>query len=465
MLSHFSEKVKKLLIKSSTIMPKKVPPSLPISAFSPITPPNLSVSSIPNKRNKPIIIIDSHVRDHLKQTDQEFDQEWSKSILTLRKSFIELQLNSPESLDSSLIQSTSTLNLNNSSQSVSPFLGFIFIHHQNSTLEEDTKLKTFGLGSIEISPALGEIIWAPLNEGSKVLIEYLNRIELVMKSNPTRRLLGCSYLIQSANHSDRTSLTNPKLIESLKTLGEKGLSVEFLVEGNLDRSAPSVLEEILECVSVVRNDQEVGKETKFLICEMGKPHMVTSHSVVPSSASYSSILSHLFSLSLFSNLSIKLSGLPLLTDLELAKGASNYYDKCRRPYHASCYSLAPEPYTSTEEVNVLKGDQVDHSSSHHDKEESDLAWKEIKKRMKFYLEPILEAFGDHRIMYSSDFPGFGSLFDDHEKENTRDPKLRSNYYECQFELFRECLSELGLEGEALDNVFGLNAQKWYGLSS
>ncbi|EGG03332.1 uncharacterized protein MELLADRAFT_56941 [Melampsora larici-populina 98AG31] len=444
-------------------MPKKTPPSLPISAFSPITPPNLSISSIPNKRNKPIFIIDSHVKHQENEDHQEFKKDWSDSILTLRKSFIEFQSNSPE-VESigPLSQSTSSLNLKKS-QSVSPFLGFIFVHDQTSTLDQDKKLKAFDLGSIEISPALGEIIWAPLNEGSEVLIEYLNEIQDVMKSNPTRRLLGCSYSIQSTNHSDRTSLTNPKLIESLKTLGEKGLSVEFLVEGNLDRSAPSVLEEILECVSAVRNDQELGKETKFSICEMGKPHMVTSHSVVPSSASYSSILSHLFSLSLFSNLSIKLSGLPLLIDLELAKGASTYYDRCRRPYHASGYTAAPKPYTSTEEVNEIKDDVVDHHSN-NGKEESDLAWKEIKKRMKFYLEPILEAFGDHRIMYSSDFPGFGSLFDDNEeKEEKINSRLKSNYYECQFELFRECLSELGLEGEALDNVFGLNAQKWYGL--
>jgi predicted TIM-barrel fold metal-dependent hydrolase len=32
------------------------------------------------------------------------------------------------------------------------------------------------------------------------------------------------------------------------------------------------------------------------------------------------------------------------------------------------------------------------------------AWREVKKRIKFYLEPILEAFGDHRLIYASGFP-------------------------------------------------------------
>ncbi|KAH9811779.1 hypothetical protein DFH28DRAFT_980466 [Melampsora americana] len=358
-----------------------------------------------------------------KEDEEEFKKDWTDSILNLSQTFIDFNLSSDSNLSDS----------NPQSSSVSNFLGFIFIHHQTSILDEDQKLKPFDLiNSIEISPILGEIIWAPLNEGSKV------------------RLLGCSYLIQSTNHPNRTSLTNSNLIDSLKTLGQLGLSVEFLVEGNLDRSAPSVLEEILECVSVVRTDQEIGQETKFLISEMGKPHMVTSHSVVPSSASYSSILSHLFSLSLFSNLSIKLSGLPILIDLELAKGALTYYDQFRKPYHESAYSLKPKPYNEIQ----LDGKE----------EENEVAWKEIKKRMKFYLEPILEAFGDHRIMYSSDFPGFGSSFDEIEEMDERlKSNLKSNYYECQFELFRECLSELGLEGETLDNVFGLNAKKWYGL--
>lgn len=139
---------------------------------------------------------------------------------------------------------------------------------------------------------------------------------------------------------------------------------------------------------------------------LGKPEMISSHSIVPSSASYSSILSHLFSLSLFSNLTIKLSGLPLLVDPELMARVCAYYDRYKRPYQGTGFTPSlqasngadpsPDETTQTEETSST------------DRADGDLAWRELKKRMKFYLEPILEAFGDHRIMYSSDFPGQSS---------------------------------------------------------
>lgn len=77
-------------------------------------------------------------------------------------------------------------------------------------------------------------------------------------------------MIQSPSTASRTSLLNPIFVESLKLLGDRGLGVEFLADGNPDRSATHVLEEILECVSAVRKDQDPVKETKFVICEMGE---------------------------------------------------------------------------------------------------------------------------------------------------------------------------------------------------
>lgn len=220
------------------------------------------------------------------------------------------------------------------------------------------------------------------------------------------------------------------------------------------------------------------------MARLGKPEMITSHSLVPSSASYSSILSHLFSLSLFSNLSIKLSGLPLLIDPELTARACAYYDQYKRPYHGTGTGYTAAPQAANEDDTSHEDVSQTGASQSQSRADGDTAWREVKKRVKFYLEPILEAFGDFRIMYSSDFPGwsnilffrslhlellkgaeicfvfaswlaFGSLFD---KESGQVNGWQTKYYECQFEIYRECLSELGLENEALDNVFGLNAQ-------
>ncbi|KAG0150880.1 hypothetical protein CROQUDRAFT_668230 [Cronartium quercuum f. sp. fusiforme G11] len=445
--------------------PKKAPPSLPISAFSPTTP-NSHHSSTP-RRNTPLITIDAHVAFPLNRSSDHFPQLWNQSVSSLKESLKDL--GSP---------------INTEHEKSDPFRGFIYVHPQplvSSSPSTSSKIhdqqqvgNQFGdkelislenldqiknhLDSIEICPALAEVIWAPLTEGPEKLKKYLNQIRNQFKKDNKRKLIGCTYSIQSPSTVSRTSLINDHLIGSLRLLGDEGLSVEFLVEGNPDRSASNVLEEILECVAKVRDGQSAGKETKFLLCEMGKPEMISSHSLVPSSASYSSILSHLFSLSLFSNLSIKLSGLPLLIAPDLLSHACAYYTQYKRPYQQGRgYAVALQ--ASNEDEPSIQADAIVEENS--DRSEGEIAWRELKKRMKFYLEPILEAFGDHRIMYSSDFPAFGTLFG--TDENTKVESWQANYYECQFEFYRECLSELGLEDEALDNVFGLNAREWYGL--
>ncbi|CAH7672326.1 hypothetical protein BY996DRAFT_6431618 [Phakopsora pachyrhizi] len=433
-------------------MPKKLPPSLPISAFSPITPPYQS-SRQNARRTTPLLVIDTHVLLLLddKESIQSGIRLWQQSVSGLCDRLSE-QL-SPAITPCSVVDQART-GLN----------GFIYMHRQPDYLLRDATFddqdhgpsssiqwekevqQIMALNSVqvgfEVCPPLAQVIWAPLGQGPRVLGPYLDHI-----SRANSRVVACCHLIERPSSRRRHDFSRPDLIESLKHLGERGLGVELNVEGNHDRSAALILEEILEIVSAVRNAQELKNETKFVICQMGKPEMISSQSVVPSSASYSSILSRLFSLSLFSNLHIKLSGLPLLIDDDLTSRAREYYVTYKRPYQSiSLDSLTLEASNGDDDTVS----SVEYRSN--DRAQGDLAWREVKKRMKFYLEPILEAFGDHRIMYSSDYPFFG-MNDQTERE-----KSPTGHYEYQFELYRECLAELGLENESLDNIFGLNAR-------
>ncbi|KAL0956494.1 hypothetical protein HGRIS_002638 [Hohenbuehelia grisea] len=74
--------------------------------------------------------------------------------------------------------------------------------------------------------------------------------------------------------------------------------------------------------------------------------------------------------------------------------------------------------------------------------------KEWKRRIKMYLSPVLEAFGFERII-------FGSSPSSSSTSASRVPDW--------YELARESFAELGVEQEAIDAVFGKNAQKVYKL--
>jgi hypothetical protein len=64
-----------------------------------------------------------------------------------------------------------------------------------------------------------------------------------------------------------------------------------------------------------------------------------------------------------------------------------------------------------------------------------------KRRVKMYLGPILEAFGQERIIFgSSTSEGHGAWYT----------------------ITRETLTELGVEQEVMDDVFGANARRVYG---
>lgn len=84
------------------------------------------------------------------------------------------------------------------------------------------------------------------------------------------------------------------------------------------------------------------------------------------------------------------------------------------------------------------------------KQEDSSEKKEWKRRIKMYVGPALEAFGDQRIIFgSSPSP------ESYAKSAVGD----------WYELVKESLAELGIEQEGVDGIFGGNARKVYGKKS
>ncbi|KAG1716640.1 hypothetical protein ID866_518 [Astraeus odoratus] len=79
--------------------------------------------------------------------------------------------------------------------------------------------------------------------------------------------------------------------------------------------------------------------------------------------------------------------------------------------------------------------------------ESTVHLKEWKGRLKLYIGPVLEAFGFERMIFGTSSSPAGEAFD-----------LPVSWYD----LVRESFAELGVEQDAIDNVFMNNAKRVYG---
>ncbi|KAF9507076.1 hypothetical protein BS47DRAFT_1304426, partial [Hydnum rufescens UP504] len=76
--------------------------------------------------------------------------------------------------------------------------------------------------------------------------------------------------------------------------------------------------------------------------------------------------------------------------------------------------------------------------------------KDWKRRVKMYLGPTVEAFGDSRIIFGSSPLG---------------PELESRISPGDwYTLARESVAELGVEGEGIEAIFSGNARAAYGVT-
>jgi len=114
--------------------------------------------------------------------------------------------------------------------------------------------------------------------------------------------------------------------------------------------------------------------------------------------------------------------------------------------HAASLSLIPNTFIKFLPPNWREPTPSTPAPTGGVKPEDSFEKKEWKRRIKMYIGPALEAFGDQRIIFGTS-PSPAS----HAKSTVGD----------WYELVKESLAELGIEQEGVDAIFGNNAQKVY----
>lgn len=319
---------------------------------------------------------------------------------------------------------------------------------------------------------LALVPWAPVHLGALALSAYFTRLEAL----PSLMKLGVPissvrYLLQDC---PRGFFLSDKFVEGLQWLGEKGVGFDMTLD--VVQLGAEVLEDAVDCIQQVREGQAVGKQTRFILgarfplpavphCpfaelthhtdHFAKPPLIPSPTFPPSPAQEAYIAA-LFSLSLLSDVSLKLSGMLDSAEPTLVREA---FDEWRAARERKGQGEA--------------GKKVD----------------ELRRRVLTFLEPAVEAFGEERIVVGSGAPFSGRAVPPraplpltHHDARADWPMFRaktispssssssatlnkeeeSAAWAFEMELYRTALVELGVEGEGLDRVFEGNARGFYG---
>ncbi|KAK4705163.1 hypothetical protein P7C70_g1053, partial [Phenoliferia sp. Uapishka_3] len=306
---------------------------------------------------------------------------------------------------------------------------------------------------------------APIHKGPAALQLYISRLEALPSllalshqasslsgstagKTPSRLIKGFRYLLQD---SPPGFFTKPDFIASLKWLGENDYEFDMTLDAGPDQQGPAVLEEAIECISKVHEGQSEGKETKFILDHFAKPDLV-SEPTFPLKDTHSSYIRSMFSLSLLPNVYVKLSG---LLDSASQRVVAEAFAEYRQGVALKINDLhSGHNLSSPVAVSGESASQPSPSSS---------SLGVLKRRILTFLEPVLESFGDSKIVYGSDFPMFRAKTITSTSVATRDHTEEAAAYAFQVELYRLCLVDLGLEGESLDRVFSGNSRVFYGV--
>ncbi|GAA5972912.1 hypothetical protein JCM21900_002866 [Sporobolomyces salmonicolor] len=284
---------------------------------------------------------------------------------------------------------------------------------------------------------LALVPWAPVHHGSSALELYLPRLFSQPSLVALTAKLGYApiksfrYLLQDC---PKGFFLSDKFLDGLRYIGDKGYAFDMCLDAtNADVGGPLVLEDAVEAIAKVRELQKNGEQTRFMLDHFAKPDL-TVESTNPPSAFQRAYTMGLFSLALLPNVYLKLSALLDSANPELVK----------------------EAFADFRQGNSTKSKR------------KNTGYETLMARILAYLEPAIEAFGESRIVVGSDWPMFraktvsaSSTAPTFDSSDSADEEAAAWAFEMQ--LYLDCLVEVGLEGEALDRIYGENAREFYRL--
>jgi len=114
---------------------------------------------------------------------------------------------------------------------------------------------------------LGSVLWAPMDQGPKILEEYLDLAEKAAGPATWQRVKGFRYLVQGI--TDREQFTNlvlgDKYVDCLRLLADK----DYVFDVGVDQRQGGVwqLEVFLECIKRARSKCAPGRHGTFVLSE------------------------------------------------------------------------------------------------------------------------------------------------------------------------------------------------------
>lgn len=237
------------------------------------------------------------------------------------------------------------------------------------------QLQTANLGAL--------VPWAPIPEGVEAIAKYIASLPEAARTS----LRGFRYLLQDFPPVSGTS-NNPVLsepfIDSLGYLVKHGFSFDFTVDAR--RFGVEVLQNILDCVNKVQAAQEAdGPAARFVIDHLGKPDLasVVGKAVPPRSlAEYERIM-----------VSDRDHGVSCLQH----RKADDPNDQAELSFQPSIH-IKFSGYLSQLPADLAAEAFREFASGH-----TGPAYQESKKAIASFVSPVLEAFGEDRIMWGSDW--------------------------------------------------------------
>ncbi|GAA5840204.1 hypothetical protein JCM9279_002309 [Rhodotorula babjevae] len=287
-------------------------------------------------------------------------------------------------------------------------------------------------------PLLAFVPWAPVHHGRAALALFQSRLLALPSLQTLAERLGYSpvksfrYLLQD---SPPGFFQRDSFIDGLKWLGENGYAFDMTLDVTHEETGRTrVLEDAIDAIERVRDGQDEGKQTVFILDHFAKPPLSADPSYPPA-ASLTAYIAALYQFALLPNVYLKLSALLDSADRETVAAAF-----------------------------------AEFRSGEYRRKRKDGAYDRLRSRVGAVLEPAVEAFGESRILVGSDWPMFRACTLPPTSTSPSaahcasvDPAAESAAWAFEMQLYLDCLTGIGLEGGALDALFEGNARAAYAL--